>query len=351
MIYDIKIWDRNLNDNIDRLMENPEGITKVIINGATELNYGLIGRTKSVIHEIIEHTRQHNIELHIITATHESAQLLPKADHLYIHFWPTFWLTMTFSRLSVNPSYERNKNILMDVRKMDVCKNTPILHPFISMNKAPKMHRAIMMDMLAKYDIVDKGVVIWREWCEAYQFKYWKQEIKLRDQREKFVYQEVLPVEYATSFSQLVPETDEIIFGMSEKASMPLFFNKPFLVAGCVNYHKIVQDMGFKLYDELFDYSFDTEPDIVKRYDMIAQNFINYTDKTNGELKAIYNSVFEKCQYNKRRAMQIATDSTLIPEIWHELAEHQAKNNKDDYPVPINKFIYDNEEQYRFPKV
>jgi hypothetical protein len=204
-----------------------------------------------------------------------------------------------------------------------------------------------MMDMLAKHDIIDKGVVIWRELTNNYQFEYWDQQILLRDQVEGFKFQEILPLEYALSFMQVVPETDNTAFTISEKTAMPLLFNKPFLVAGSMNFHKKLQELGFKLYDELFDYRFDSEPDTKIRYDLIAQNVKRYADKSPIELKEIYDSVFEKCVYNKRVAMRLATNSNLVPKPWHDLVNHHLLNNTADYPADLLNFIRNNENRFK----
>jgi hypothetical protein len=201
--------------------------------------------------------------------------------------------------------------------------------------------------MLAKHDIINKGVVIWRELTNSYQFEYWDQQIMLRDQVDGFKHQERLPFEYALSFMQVVPETDNTSFGISEKTAMPLFFNKPFLVAGSMNFHKKLEELGFKLYDELFDYSFDSEPDTKIRYDLIAQNVKRYTDKSPQELKELYDSVFEKCVYNKRVILRLATDTKLVPKHWQELANHHILNNILEYPADLLNFIRDNENRFK----
>jgi hypothetical protein len=146
---------------------------------------------------------------------------------------------------------------------------------------------------------------------------------------------------------QLVPETDDMAFTITEKTAMPLFFNKPFLVAGSINFHKKLQELGFKLYDELFDYSFDSEPDTKIRYDLIAQNVKRYTDKSPAELKELYDSVFEKCMYNKRVILRLATNSNLVPKPWQELVNHQVLNKIQDYSVDLLNFIRENENKFK----
>jgi hypothetical protein len=346
-IIDFNIWNDKTLDNANNLIDNPGNITKIIYNGATEFDSNTIHGSREKFNELVEFAKTHNIEFDLITASAPDNTHIEVDSHVNTYYWPTFWFSMTLTRLLVSPNYWANNSICLDVEDIRVSEKTPIKYPYISMTKLPKLHRAIMMDMLAKHDIINKGVVIWRELTNSYQFEYWDQQIMLRDQVDGFKHQERLPFEYALSFMQVVPETDNTSFGISEKTAMPLFFNKPFLVAGSMNFHKKLEELGFKLYDELFDYSFDSEPDTKIRYDLIAQNVKRYTDKSPQELKELYDSVFEKCVYNKRVILKLATDTKLVPKHWQELANHHILNNILEYPADLLNFIRDNENRFK----
>ena len=348
-IIDFNIWHNNTLDRADRFMENAGRVSKIIYNGATEFDSNTINGSVEKFNELVEFAKIHNIEFDLITASASDNTHINVDKHVNTYYWTTFWFSMALARLSVSPNYQANNSICLDVEDIRVSEKTPIRYSYISMNKAPKLHRAKMMDMLAKHDIIDKGVVIWRELNDSYQFEYWNQQIMLRDQVDGFKSQETLPLEYTLSFMQLVPETDDIAFTITEKTAMPLFFNKPFLVAGSMNFHKKLQELGFKLYDELFDYSFDSEPDTKTRYDLIAQNIKRYTDKSPTVLKELYNSVFEKCMYNKQIILKLATNSNLVPKPWQKLVNHHVLNKIQDYPTDLLNFIRDNE--HRFKKI
>lgn len=346
-IIDFSIWNDNASVQINKFMSSPGSITKIIYNGATEFDSNTIHGSREKFNELVEFAKTHNIEFDLITASAPDNTHIEVDSHVNTYYWPTFWFSMTLTRLLVSPNYWANNSICLDVEDIRVSEKTPIKYPYISMTKLPKLHRAIMMDMLAKHDIINKGVVIWRELTNSYQFEYWDQQIMLRDQVDGFKHQERLPFEYTLSFMQVVPETDNTSFGISEKTAMPLFFNKPFLVAGSMNFHKKLEELGFKLYDELFDYSFDSEPDTKIRYDLIAQNVKRYTDKSPQELKELYDSVFEKCVYNKRVILRLATDTKLVPKPWQELVNHQVLNTIQDYPADLLNFIRDNENRFK----
>jgi hypothetical protein len=330
-------------------MVNPGATTKIIYNGATEFDSNTICGSVEKFNSLVEFSKIHNIEFDLITASAADSTHMNIDPYVNTYYWPTFWFSMALTRLSASPNYWANNSICLDVEDINVSKNTPIKYPFISMNKAPKVHRAIMMDMLAKHNIMDKGVVIWRELNQIHQFEYWNQEIMLCDQTDNrmLFQQETLPLEYALSFMQLVPESHDTIFSLSEKTAMPLFFNKPFLVAGSMHYHRLLQDLGFKLYDELFDYSFDDVSDIKVRYDLIAENIKKYSNKSTTELKELYDMVYEKCVHNKKVALRLATDSSLVPTVWRDLINYQLVNNIDSYPETINNFIKTNESKFK----
>jgi hypothetical protein len=348
MIRDLTIWDPTIFDKISDIKKNHHGITKIILNAALEYQYDIIS-SKDNMEDLISFTKDYSIELHIITSGHPDFKLIDtlKYNHVHVHHWPTFWLTLTFSRLLEPKNYQFNTSIGLDINAIEPTINL-FKYSFITMNKRPKVHRATMMDMLAKYNMIDKGIVIWRELSQSYQYRYWKEQVLLVDQQDGFKNQEILPMEYAISFAQIVTESDEMNFIMSEKTGMPLYFNKPFLVLGCKHFHKRLKSFGFQLYDELFNYSFDEVDNVYDRCDLIAKNIKRYIDKTPEQLLQLYLTILPKCIHNKKTALRLATNSDLIPIIWEELIDHQTHNNIDDYPRDINNFIKTKEHEFRF---
>lgn len=64
----------------------------------------------------------------------------------------------------------------------------------------------------------------------------------------------------------------------SEKTFRSIFHMQPFLIWGQPNANKNLQDYGYKLFDQMFDYSFDKEKDTYKRWTMLL-NVVNATTK------------------------------------------------------------------------
>ena len=74
--------------------------------------------------------------------------------------------------------------------------------------------------------------------------------------------EESVPLEYIESCIDLVTEAYCISAGtvLTEKAYKPMLYKKPFIILGPRHIHQSLKNLGFKLYDELFDYSFDDKP-------------------------------------------------------------------------------------------
>jgi hypothetical protein len=104
---------------------------------------------------------------------------------------------------------------------------------------------------------------------------------------------------------QLVTESDDEFVFFTEKTATPILLNKPFLVAGSVNFHDSLRRRGFELYTELFDYSFDSVEDINVRYEMIVENVKHISSM---DLNELHNKVVDKLHYNKQHALKLIND-------------------------------------------
>lgn len=99
---------------------------------------------------------------------------------------------------------------------------------------------------------------------------------------------------------------------ITEKTIIPTLLKKPYIVLGSQGYNSKLIELGFKLYDEIFDYSFDIESDIFKRTELFVKN-INKTLTI--DLAEIYKVILPKIIYNYNHALEIMNDKNLIPDI------------------------------------
>jgi len=202
-------------------------------------------------------------------------------------------------------------------------------HHYAFMNYQPRYWRCMLMDLVAKHKLIHWAAVTWHKPdTDVYQWKYWKPRLmQLSDKSfTQTKNQNILPIEYYQSFAQLVSETRVDTMFLSEKTVTPIFMGKPFLAASCINYHAFLEKLGFKLYDEIFDYSFDTEPDMEKRFEMLLENFKRLTKLPLSELPKLKEKVQEKLDYNKKLAYDIVFDYNLYPDVVKELVDIYKKD-------------------------
>lgn len=218
--------------------------------------------------------------------------------------------------------------------------NSDFIYPFITMNNGIKTHRVLQIDYLAKYNLLDKGKFSWnsfnynsnglRNLKSSYncEWRYWKPEIVLLDDffggensrnKGKGPDGSIVPEQYKNSFMQIVTETAAAEIYITEKTAAPLQFGKLFLVNGAPGFHAALKKIGFELYDEIFDYTFDQEPNLHNRVELLTKNILNFSDKDPEELKSIYNSLLPKIQYNKKHFLNITLSLNKIPPVYLEL--------------------------------
>jgi hypothetical protein len=127
-------------------------------------------------------------------------------------------------------------------------------------------------------------------------------------------FHDFLPVqEWLESEIDLVCETHQIRqWHFSEKTCKPLGFCKPFLVIGCVGWHKIFEKLGFKLYDELFDYSFDEIESFKDRHQAIMTQIKSILEMDENTLKKKLLDIKDKIHYNKRHLLECRDDVDIF---------------------------------------
>ena len=137
-------------------------------------------------------------------------------------------------------------------------------------------------------------------------------------------FHDFLPVqEWLESEIDLVCETHQIRrWHFSEKTCKPLGFCKPFLVIGCVGWHKIFEKLGFKLYDELFDYSFDEIESFKDRHQAIMTQIKSILEMDKNILKKKLSDIENKIYYNKRHLLDYRDDMGDITKIAKQIDDN-----------------------------
>jgi hypothetical protein len=300
-----------------------------------------------------------DVPLIITTASMEEWNPTPfdKTDPLYRNikfvYLPIFLFFRTQYRLGpgidpkpplYNDHIKQNYQHNLDVTGLDITDSQTGLDAsnfkftYIYMTLYPKYHRCLAMDFLAKNNLIERGAVSWREFdrtldrskispgvldsqhdinTSPFPWKWWQPKRLFLDQAFDDpgpIVWDWLPKEYSQSFMSIIGESLDTWPGASEKTAMPLMYNKPFLIAGGAHSHRHLEDMGFKLYDEIFDYSFDKIPDRDQRIEALIEQVVELDRKIQQHgYQALLDKIKDKLIFNKIRAHEITIDSNWIP--------------------------------------
>ena len=363
MIVIAQVWsDTEFINALETINQNPTSIKHIIFDFLNEVNYVFKKGTELdlIYHRIVQIAHDFNIPLTILTPyCINEPPLLDFSQNKYARInlvqFETFWFNKTYNFWK--NAYIRNPN-KMDITQLYVNEALDdFKYPYITLNNISKNHRCLFMDMLAKHDMIDSGAIAWRDirrncddvrhtfpegmtdsmYC-GYPYKYWTPKVMLLDQTEQrnLYNQETVPFEYNQSLVQLITESDDTVNFISEKTCTAILLNKPFLVASAVNFHKNLNRFGFVNYDELFDYSFDSETDMELRFEGIAENIKRYKSCDADSLKRIHNKVFDKAIYNKKIAMTYV--NSISAEL-QNIVDLLKKENITDVHGPLNMFL------------
>lgn len=357
MIKIVDIWGWGFDKVANELSQSVKNVNGILLDFLCEIRYKL---EHPSYYKIFEIAHQHNIPITILTPyLREMPPLMDFSDPLYqntkIIHWETFWFNRTYEAWRPHNEYNNSKQLEMfNLRNGEYLND--FKYPYITLNNISKNHRCLMMDLLAKHNLIDKGAIAWRDirrncddirhtfsddmtdslYCN-YLYKYWKPKRMILDQNinDKF-FQETMPVEYNQSFMQLVAESDDEIVFYSEKTATPILLNKPFLIVGAKGYHTGLKNRGFELYDEIFDYSFDNENDDLLRYEGVIENVKRISILNSFELRELHKQLFEKLVHNKQHALNVINN---IPIEVLKSVELVRRENKEPYPGPLNMLL------------
>jgi hypothetical protein len=272
----------------------------------------------------IDLLNQHNIKIRILHGCGKNQYYIDyykkiNFDINNVEFWNTYWFNWGSACLL-------GSKIDYRVYEPD---SFQFKHSFISLNNRRHIHRCIFIDELAKNNLLDKGIVTWTNFLNEnanYKFNYFHgKQMLLDDDFINKLDSFLLPVEWHQSLFHVVTEATHEAAFPSEKTTIPILMKKPFIVFSCVDFHKMLTELGFKLYDEVIDYSFDSEPNIEIRAEKFTKNVSKIVEL---DKQATYNLLKPKLLYNYNRAIEIIKSKHLIPQIVKErLAEANLKDN------------------------
>lgn len=291
-----------------------------------DMGFSSYSSHKTNMFNLNERLKNNNIKLYIILSS-VPHKLYDVYNHSNIQLisLPFFHIYIMLTECGIETWDEYNKSYKNSLN------NNGFSNLLLSLNRRPHYHRCIMMDYLAKYKISESISYTWstdEPIIGNYKFKWWTPSINMFSM-DSDVYN-CKDVLHGNPAFHLVTESQVDKISFSEKVFKPLLSGIPFLVFGAHGFHKKLQEYGFELYDEIFNYSFDLIFDDNNRAMGIAQNFSKLKNKNYQE---IVHSIYNKVERNRNHALDIFYNKKFIPNELNEIFTKFIKPNKDTHNV------------------
>lgn len=270
--------------------------------------------SQKFLEKIKNSTKRKDLSVETVVGLHPSIPTPLDSHFMTMHHWPTFWLSYFYY------SYPSKNTV-------PVSTNDKL---FITLNGKPYDHRCMTMELLSRYGLLEKpiqliaatgtfkyGFASWNNFDTKFKFRYWAPDIlKLDTNFGKEEYLTKIPDQFNQSFMNLVSESSITVPYITEKTAKPLMLEKPFLAVAPTGYHTgLLKDLGFELYDEVFDYSFDSVQDTTKRIEEIVKVLKAMMYLKKADLDSLHSKIKDKLAYNRQHFIKLATDVQQWPNI------------------------------------
>lgn len=263
---------------------------------------------------------QNNCNFYLVLGSHYPELYKPfenSIKNFKILYWPTYLISHTYNGLKDLYLSPRGLDGPLNVENLSVKANFNKL--YLNLNNKSRYHRCLMMDQLYYNNLFEFGINSWNQKTDecglndilinedlAFTFKHWQEKYMnvdgYRIKEYGFIDEYTDMITEPNCFMSLVGESSMYIPFVTEKTYRPILLKHPFLCFGAKNQNKEIIKYGFELYDEIFDYEFDSKDNINDRISGIIENLNNLKEKNYYDL---HKKIEPKLEYNKNLALKI----------------------------------------------
>lgn len=126
------------------------------------------------------------------------------------------------------------------------------------------------------------------------------EEFPINMKYDKDIFNTSLPIATFNTCCDIVLETyccnNSVFF--TEKTWKEVIFRRPFISFGAVNQNKIFKKLGFRLYDEIFDYDFETSKNLNVRFDDFKTQIRQFLDIDTDNFEECMSKLQDDIDYN-----------------------------------------------------
>jgi hypothetical protein len=102
-----------------------------------------------------------------------------------------------------------------------------------------------------------------------------------------------------------------------------MLMKKPFVAISKQGYNQRLLDLGFVLYDEIIDYSYDDYEDVGERADKLCESL----SKMPTNYSELYEILKPKIEHNYNRCLDVINDKKYIPQSVIDRVTHMKDSN------------------------
>jgi hypothetical protein len=311
-------------------------IKKIIFFGPEEHEIGNLFSSYSVFTDVKKILKNKNIKHQTVISANND----PKLNYLWPFINEKNFLSWDdfFAYLVVQ--YASHQNL------KPYEHNTHITKHFVSLNARAHPWRCMFIDNLFNEGLFNYGYVSWHNaenWEYPYRFKYWQPEIINFDELWLADTTGILDImkpperQFKDSLFSVISESHDQVLKITEKTYLPIYHKRPFIVHGPQHFHLLLKKQGFKLFDEIFDYSFDAIPNdkdgsSVSRCKAMLKETKKIIDYDPNDL---YKILKTKVEYNYQNLINIVIKRNVNKEI-KKIINEMKLNFGDNYNNVLN---------------
>jgi hypothetical protein len=328
------IWsNQTFNDFVNEIEYN-KGYTDVVIFGPEEHDAGKLFYSHEQYILFKRFLDYHNINLKIVLGSPNDLIANPRyvfKDLPDLTPWSTYFANFVMCY-----------NMHLGIRPYG--HNNTITKHFTSLNGRAHPWRCMFADHMYKYDLYKNGYVSWHNaenwnYDDMYQFKWWTPENINFDKvwienttGIKDIYNPPMDQFRDSLFSVISESTMECIF-VTEKTYVPIYHKRPFLIFGAPGIHKYLKSLGFKLFEEIIDYSFDSIDDDEERCDALMQQLLKISRNNIQKTKRMLQP---KIEYNFLNMLRLVSNSKNVSRDVRRILKHSDQDVLESYKDILN---------------
>lgn len=204
-------------------------------------------------------------------------------------------------------------------------------YKLVSLNNNGHYFRCMMIDYFEKYKLLDdpKALITWqnKKTNQDYIYRWFNpRTIAIDDPTDEYgnINAYKLIPQYHECFLNVIAESSPSGLFVTEKTIKPIVWMKPFIILGCQGYNKFLKrKLGFELFEEFIDYSFDNEEDLETRIELFVKEVDRLSYMSLSAMQTMYKKILPKLQHNKQRFLDIVNDRSFDPKIVVEWKRHR----------------------------